>query len=106
MDKLFLDANVVVDFLCEHRDDFYLANDPLPNQPPNWWPIRIQELGQQVVDEIRHQAGDGLGAAIRQQVADEESQQAADQLEMPDIFYVTAVDELLRGESDNLERLS
>ena len=25
---------------------------------------------QQVVDEIRHQAGDGLGAAIRQQPAD------------------------------------
>ena len=24
MDKLFLDANVVVDFLCERSDDFYL----------------------------------------------------------------------------------
>ena len=24
MDKLFLDANVVVDFLCERTDDFYL----------------------------------------------------------------------------------
>ena len=53
-----------------------------PNEPPNWWPIRIHELGQQVVDqlsktnrqrvvdEIRHQAGDGLGAAIRQQPAE------------------------------------
>ena len=29
MDRLLLDANVVVDFLCERSDDFYLANDPL-----------------------------------------------------------------------------
>ena len=53
-----------------------------PNEPPNWWPIRIHELGQQtvgqlskanrqqVVDEIRHQAGDRLSVTIRQQPAD------------------------------------
>ncbi len=41
---------------------------------------------QRVVDEIRHQAGDELGAAIRQQPADEKGQQVADQLEMPEIF--------------------
>ena len=41
---------------------------------------------QRVVDEIRHQAGDELGAVIRQQPADEKGQQAGDQLEMPEIF--------------------
>ena len=53
-----------------------------PNEPSNWWPIRIHELGQQVVDqlsktnrqqvveEIRHQAGDKLSVTIRQQPAD------------------------------------
>ena len=58
----------------------------------------VDEIRQQPADEIsavqsdepnvviRHQAGDGLGAAIRQQPADEKGQQAADQLEMPDIF--------------------
>lgn len=29
MDKLFLDANVVVDCLCERSDNFYLANGSL-----------------------------------------------------------------------------
>ena len=53
---------------------------------------------QQVVDEIsavqsdepnvvvRHQAGDELGAAIRQQPVDEKSQQVVDQLQFPDSF--------------------
>ena len=58
----------------------------------------VDEIRQQPADEIsavqsdepnvviRHQAGDELSAAIRQQPADEKGQQAADQLEMPEIF--------------------
>ena len=42
--------------------------------------------GQRPVDQIGYQSGDELGAAIRQQPADEKGQQAADQLEMPEIF--------------------
>lgn len=49
-----------------------------PNEPQNWWPIRIPELGQQVVDQ--------LSKTNRQQVVDEIRQQPADQLEMPEIF--------------------
>ena len=76
---------------------------------------------QRVVDEIRHQAGDEISAVqsdepnvviryqagdeldvtIRQRLVDEKGQRLVDQLEMPEIFYATAVDELLRGDGDN-----
>ena len=74
-----------------------------PNEPPNWWPIRIHELGQQtvgqlskanrqqVVEEIRHQTGDRLSVTIRQQPADEKGQQAADQLEKLSVFGTIAI---------------
>ena len=47
--------------------------------------------GQQAVDQIGHQAGDELGAVIRQQPADqldesEKGQQVVDQLQFPDSF--------------------
>lgn len=42
--------------------------------------------GQQAVDQIGHQAGDELGAAIRQQPVDEKGQQVVDQLQFPDSF--------------------
>ena len=48
----------------------------------SWW----FQLGQQPVDQIGHQAGDGLGDVICQQPADGKGQQPADQLELPEIF--------------------
>ena len=56
--------------------------------------------GQRPVDQIGHQVGDELGAAIRQQPADEKSQQFAGQIENPKIGQQVAdqLDESEKGQ--------
>ena len=84
-------AGVVKQFALDMRQSFPDEtgfSDTNVKYMKRWYLFYYERVikGQRSVGQIGHQAGDELGAAIRQQPADEKGHQVGDQLEMPEIF--------------------
>lgn len=98
-------AGVVKQFALDMRQSFPDEtgfSDTNVKYMKRWYLFYYERVikGQRPVDQIGHQAGDELGAAIRQQPPDEKSQQLAGQIENPKIGQQVAdqLDESEKGQ--------